>query len=45
MNQVSYVRKDFEEERKDRECMASEIDIAKVKWQVARQELVCLLIL
>ena len=45
MIQVSYIRKDFVEERKDRERMVSEIDIVKVKWEVARQELVCLLIL
>ena len=44
MVQVSFIRKDFEEERKDRERMASEIDIAKGKWEVKTQELVCLLI-
>ena len=43
--QVSFIQKDFEEERKDRERMASELDIAKGKWEVTRQELVCSLIL
>ena len=41
MIQVSVIRKDLEEECKERECMASEIDIAQAKWEVTRQELVC----
>ena len=45
MAQVSIIRKDFEEERKDRERMASDIDIEKGKWEVITQELVSLLIL
>ena len=45
MVQVSFIRMDFEEERKDRERMATERDIEKGKGEVLRQELVCLLIL